>query len=300
MYENNEPGWTHARPITPPPPLPPPPRPRGPDRPISMARVTLTTMLMTIVVTVAMVFTLPLFFGANPVDVLSGKEKAGDNQVQTVEKTVVTSDGGTVEAVAKSILPSVVNITVQVPSTAYFRSTVATVIGSGFIYSSDGYIITNNHVVEGASSIQVALADGSTHQASLTGRDPQSELAVIKIDASGLPVAQLGSSSGLVVGELAVAVGSPEGFEQSVTSGIISALGRNITIPSSGTSLTNLIQTDAAINPGNSGGPLCDGNGQVIGIDTAIVSQSGGYEGIGFAIPIDSAKPVIEKIISNK
>jgi serine protease Do len=301
MYDNDEPGWSPARPINPPPPLPPPPRPRGrrraPDRPVSMARVILTTMLMTVVVTVAIVFTLPLFFGANPVDVLSGREKAGDSQVQTVEKTVVTSDGGTVEEVARSILPTVVNITVQVPSTAYFRTTVATVIGSGFIYSSDGYVVTNNHVVEGATSIQVALADGSTHQALLIGRDPQSELAVVKIDASGLPVAQLGSSSDLVVGELAVAVGSPEGFEQSVTSGIISALGRNITIPSSGTSLTNLIQTDAAINPGNSGGPLCDANGQVIGIDTAIVSQSGGYEGIGFAIPIDGARQVIERLI---
>ena len=120
---------------------------------------------------------------------------------------------------------------------------------------------------------------------------------MIRIDAAGLPPATLGTSSDLVPGELAVAVGSPEGFQGSVTSGIISALNRNIYIPNSAP-LLDVIQTDAAINPGNSGGPLCNSMGEVVGINTAIYSQSGGYEGLGFAIPIDNAKPVIEQLIA--
>jgi serine protease Do len=211
--------------------------------------------------------------------------------VRTVEERVVKAGQEAVVEVANRILPSVVNIEVQ------YGMTQAGV-GSGFIWRSDGYIVTNNHVVENATKVIVSLRDGSTYEAKIVGTDPDTDLAVIKINASDLPAAPLGTSSDLVVGELAVAVGSPEGFEGSVTSGIISALNRNITIGN--TTLLDVIQTDAAINPGNSGGPLCNSVGQVIGINTAIYSQtaSGGYDGLGFAIAIDNAKPIIEELIS--
>ncbi len=252
-----------------------------------------------VAVAAAVVFTLPLLFGANPIDVLSGRDGAATEEaqaVQTVQKVLVAGDGDAVVEAAKNILPTVVYISAV--SRGSYRGSGGTAIGSGFIYTEDGYIVTNSHLVEGASSIEVSLADGSTLQAALAGNDADRDLAVIKIEASGLPVAKLGISSDLVVGELAVAVGSPEGFEQSVTSGIISALGRDIFIPPDGPDLRDLIQTDAAINPGNSGGPLCNSVGEVVGINTALVSESGGYDGIGFAIPIDDALPVIEQLIA--
>jgi serine protease Do len=152
-------------------------------------------------------------------------------------------------------------------------------------------------VVQDASDVRVALQDGTLYDAEIVGTDPDTDIAVIKIDASDLPTAIIGTSSDLVQGELAVAVGSPEGFQGSVTSGIVSALNRNIYIPNSAP-LLDVIQTDAAINPGNSGGPLCNSMGEVVGINTAIYSQSGGYDGLGFAIPIDSAKPVIDQLIA--
>ncbi len=153
-------------------------------------------------------------------------------------------------------------------------------------------------MVEDALSITVSLQDGTTYESAVAGTDPDTDLAVIKIEATGLPAATVGTSSDLVVGELAVAVGSPEGFAGSVTSGIISALDRNVTV-SAQESLFGVIQTDAAINPGNSGGPLGNIAGEVVGINTAIYTESGGYDGLGFAIPIDSALPVIEELIAN-
>jgi serine protease Do len=287
MVDNFNPAWI--------PPEPPFPRPPMRRRPKGVGRVVLAAAIMGIVIAVVVLFTVPLMLGANPIDVLSGKSGESTAQTQTASKVVVTTDQDAVVGVAEEMLPSVVYITSQFRSA--FRGTNATAIGSGFIYASDGYIVTNSHMVEGASEIQVSLADGSTYQARLIGNDPDMDLAVLKIDASGLPGAKLGTSSDLVVGELAVAIGSPEGFEQSVTSGIISALGRDIYIPPSGPDLRDLIQTDAAINPGNSGGPLCNSIGEVVGINTAIVSESGGYDGIGFAIPIDDAVPVIEGLI---
>jgi len=277
------------------PPEPPFHRPLPRRRRKGAAAALLLAVIVGVVVAVGVVFTLPLIFGANPIDVLSGKTGSVTEQAQTVEKTVVTLDQDAVVAAAEQTLPSVVYIEVEFQPT--FRGVSATGIGSGFIYASDGYIVTNNHMVEGAYSIQVSLADGSTYAAELVGRDADMDLAVLKIEVSGLPMAKMGTSSDLVVGELAVAIGSPEGFEQSVTSGIISALGRDILIPPTGPDLRNLIQTDAAINPGNSGGPLCNSLGEVVGINTAIVSESGGYDGIGFAIPIDDALPVIEELI---
>jgi S1-C subfamily serine protease len=246
---------------------------------------------VSLVVALLAIFLLPFFFGGNPVDMLRGKGASSEvKEVKTVEERVVKAGQEAVVEVAQRILPSVVNIEVQ-----YGRTQAG--VGSGFIWRSDGYIVTNNHVVEDATKIKVSLRDGSIYEARIVGTDPDTDLAVLKIDASGLPAAALGTSSDLVVGELAVAVGSPEGFEGSVTSGIISALNRNIYIGN--TPLLDVIQTDAAINPGNSGGPLCNSAGEVIGINTAIYSQtsSGGYDGLGFAIAIDNAKPIIEEII---
>lgn len=169
-------------------------------------------------------------------------------------------------------------------------------LGSGFITSADGYILTNNHVVENADKITVTLADKREFKAEVVGTDPKSDVAVIKIQADNLPVAKLGDSETLEVGDWVIAIGTPFGLSQTVTAGIISAEGRsNIGI----NDYEDFIQTDAAINPGNSGGPLVNINGEVIGINTAIFSRSGGYQGIGFAIPINMAKSVQESLIKN-
>ena len=169
--------------------------------------------------------------------------------------------------------------------------------GSGFIISSDGYIVTNSHVIEGANTIQVVLSSGEEYEAIIVGQDAKTDLAVLKINATGLPVAELGKSSELKVGELAVAIGNPLGleFQGSVTAGVISALNRTMNVD--GRQYT-LVQTDAAINPGNSGGPLVNHYGQIIGINTVKISTTD-TEGMGFAIPIDVAVPIIEELIDN-
>ncbi len=278
------------------PPTPTSPRPPvrpGGFRPYGL-RAMIVAALTASLVTTAVVFSVPLLLGGDPLDVLRGKAEVSTvREVQTVKSDNVLVEQADVAGAASKILPCVVNIEVRTDSG--FMS--ATSVASGFIYGADGYIVTNNHVVEGAGSIKVSVRDGSTYVAEVVGTDPDSDLAVIRIDASGLPAAVLGSSSSLAVGDPAIAVGSPEGFEGSVTSGIISALDRTITI-SGREVLYGVIQTDAAINPGNSGGPLCNIAGEVVGINTAIYSESGGYDGLGFAIPIDSAKPVIEELIS--
>ena len=166
--------------------------------------------------------------------------------------------------------------------------------GSGFIVSEDGYILTNNHVVGKADTITVQLADGKEFKAEVIGTDPQTDVAVIKIDKDGLPVLDLGSSGDLRVGEWVMAVGNPFGLSHTVTVGVVSAKGRS----SVGIiDYEDFIQTDAAINPGNSGGPLVNLDGKVVGINTAIFSRSGGYMGIGFAIPMDMAKKIYKQLI---
>jgi serine protease Do len=166
-------------------------------------------------------------------------------------------------------------------------------VGSGFVISSDGYILTNNHVVDDANQIKIKLADGKEYDAKVVGRDPKTDLALLKAEgASNLQPLRLGDSDSLKVGNWVVAVGSPFGLEQTVTAGIVSAKGRVI---GSGP-YDNFIQTDASINPGNSGGPLLNTDGQVIGINTAIFSQSGGNVGIGFAIPVNMAKEIVPQL----
>ena len=170
----------------------------------------------------------------------------------------------------------------------------AQAMGSGFIVDGKGYVVTNNHVIQGASDISVSLNDGRAYKAKLVGTDNKTDLAVLKIDAGRkLPSVTFGDSDAINVGEWVVAVGNPFGLEQTVTAGIVSAKGRSI----GQGPYDDFIQTDAAINPGNSGGPLADIDGNIIGVNTAIFSRSGGYMGIGFAIPSNMAKKVIKQLI---
>jgi Do/DeqQ family serine protease len=172
----------------------------------------------------------------------------------------------------------------------------ASSLGSGVIVSPGGYILTNHHVVEAADEIEVALADGKKLLAKVVGNDPETDLAVLRVDAGNLPAITFGSSDALRVGDVVLAIGNPFGVGQTVTSGIVSALGRTgLGI----NTFENFIQTDAAINPGNSGGALIDAGGNLIGINTAIFSRSGGSMGIGFAIPVSTAKMVLEQIIKS-
>ena len=171
--------------------------------------------------------------------------------------------------------------------------------GSGFIIDSRGYILTNNHVVANARKITVTMADGEKIEASLIGRDPEFDLAVIKIPGTKVnAVAHLGDSDIVKPGQKAIAIGNPFGLSHTLTTGIISAVHRSIRTED-GNQIEDLIQTDAAINPGNSGGPLLNSNGEVIGINSAIFSLSGGYQGIGFAIPINLAKQVATQLITS-
>ncbi len=178
-------------------------------------------------------------------------------------------------------------------------------IGSGFIMRQDGVIVTNEHVVNGATRISVMLRDGTTYPARLIGADDANDLAVIKVEATGLPVASLGNSEDLVIGEWAIAIGNPFGFvlgnsEPSVTAGVISATGRNLLGRSgSAGAFVGMIQTDASINPGNSGGPLVNGNGDVIGVNSSIYSPSGGSIGLGFAIPINRARRIAMDLLEH-
>lgn len=166
--------------------------------------------------------------------------------------------------------------------------------GSGFIVKENGYIVTNAHVVKGASEINVTLNDKRSFKATAVGVDSFSDLAVLKIEATGLPVAEMGTSTSLRPGEFVIAIGSPMGYDHSVTLGIVSAVGRSVTDINGN---INFIQTDAAINPGNSGGPLLNFSGQVVGVNTAIAARA---QNIGFSIPIDIAKPTVNELITNK
>jgi serine protease Do len=178
-------------------------------------------------------------------------------------------------------------------------------IGSGFIVRADGVIVTNAHVIGGASKVSVALRDGTTYDAKVVGSDETNDLAVLRIQASRLPVAPLGTSTDLLVGEWAVAIGNPFGFvlgntEPSVSVGVISAVGRNLAGGGeNGTVYVDMLQTDAAINPGNSGGPLINALGEVIGVNSSIYSPSGGSVGLGFAIPIDRTKRIVEDLLEH-
>jgi len=220
---------------------------------------------------------------------------AGDPQ--GAARTVQSTTDGDLTAVVASARESVVTITTNgVRSNGLSPFSVPTRgVGSGVVLSTDGYILTNRHVVDGSQTLSVAFSDGSDLPARIVRVSQDTDLALIKVDASGLPAAAIGDSAALQVGQTAIAIGSPLGsYTETVTRGIISGLNREITVTDESTgrrtTLGDLIQTDAAINPGNSGGPLLDGAGNVVGINTAIASNA---EGLGFAIPIAAASELI-------
>jgi S1-C subfamily serine protease len=200
-------------------------------------------------------------------------------------------------SVVESVRDSVVTITTEGFSSRGFGQIPSTGVGSGVILTSDGFILTNKHVVAGSESLTVELADGRQFPASVVDQSEETDLALIKVDANGLSPAVIGDAAATPVGATVIAIGSPLGtFTESVTKGILSGTGRTITVQDEATgkpvTLTNLLQTDAAINPGNSGGPLLDGSGRVIGINTAVSSDG---QGLGFAIPISAAEALISQ-----
>ncbi|WP_276692150.1 S1C family serine protease [Acidaminococcus massiliensis] len=220
-----------------------------------------------------------------------------EQQTKKAEASMSAARNTPIVQAAKKVGPAVVGITNKALVRDYFNRTqlVEQGSGSGVIYSKDGLIATNNHVVAGAQEIVVSLPDGKTYNGKVLGTDPNTDLAVVKIDADeDLPVAEFGDSDSLMVGEPAIAIGNPLGmeFRGSVTAGVISALNRSLDM---GERRFRLIQTDAAINPGNSGGALVNADGQVIGINSAKIAASG-VEGIGFAIPINEAKPILKEL----
>jgi len=226
-----------------------------------------------------------------------------------IPATVSASRRTPIVVVAHNVLPAVVNI--QTESTirrrtvdpffdpfGFFgggdRTYTSQSLGSGFVWSSDGIVVTNNHVVEGASRVTVNFNDGTQLRAKLIGVDPDSDVAVLRVDAKKLPAAPIGTSADLMIGESVIAVGNPFGLSGSVTTGVVSALGRSVPSKEAGRTFTDFIQTDASINPGNSGGPLCDTRGHVVGVNTAVRTDG---QGIGFAIPVDRARKIIQDIL---
>jgi putative serine protease PepD len=220
----------------------------------------------------------------------------------TVAGTTPTAaqSAGSVTDVYNSTYKGVVEITVSTTQSSFPFGSQAEAQGSGFVYDTAGHVITNEHVVEGASSISVRFWNGRTYDATLVGADPSTDLAVIKVNApaSVLHPLTLGSSADVQVGQGVVAIGSPFGLEETVTSGIVSALHRQMTAPNNFT-IADSIQTDAAINHGNSGGPLLDLAGKVIGVNAQIRSDSGGNDGVGFAIPSDTVGSIVSQLIGS-
>jgi len=227
-----------------------------------------------------------------PATVLS----AGSGQATGALIPVTINESSAVIDAAARTSPAVVKITTEAQSTDPFGTNSSEGVGSGVIYDARGWIVTNRHVVEGAQSLKVELPDGRSFDGKVYGTDTLTDLAIVKVEATDLPVASLGRSDGLKTGQLVIAIGSPLGtYSFSVTSGIVSGRGRDILVESGRSRITNLIQTDAAINLGNSGGPLTDATGAVVGINTAVANDS---SGIGFAIPIDIARPIMDQALA--
>jgi serine protease Do len=246
----------------------------------------------------------------------STPSSAQSAQVRTTPSTINASRRTAITDAVARVAPAVVTVQTEVvervPADVFEQffggrsgQRSAAGLGSGFIVRADGAIVTNAHVVAGATRISVALRDGTTYPARLVGIDETNDLAVLKIDARNLPTAPLGSSSDLLIGEWAIAIGNPYGFvlansEPSVTAGVVSGVGRNLAAQSEGAGVyVDMIQTDASINPGNSGGPLVNAAGEVIGVNSSIFSPSGGSVGIGFAIPINRARRVTEDLLAH-
>ena len=273
-----------------------PPRRRGPGYPAGAIAV------MAVVAVGALLggMVLPQYLGLHPVfsaqPVLTALAPPGTAPAPSVGGTIrVESEESVIINVVKQVRPAVVNINTESQVQTVFGVFPQQGAGSGVIVRPDGYILTNNHVVQDATTIKVTLTGGKTLTGKIIGRDPLADLAVIKVDSRDpLPAARLGSSGALQVGQLAIAIGNPFGLGSTVTTGVVSALNRNIELPS--LVVENLIQTSAAINPGNSGGALLDSSGAVVGINTAIIPNA---QGIGFAIPSDVARVEMEQLIAN-
>jgi serine protease Do len=225
---------------------------------------------------------------------------ANANPATTGSSGTTTIEQGDITGVVAAARDSVVTITSQISGQQIrgpFGDGTATGVGSGIILTADGFVLTNRHVIEGATSVKITLADGSEYPATVVKESDTQDLALIKVEATGLKPAKLGDSSKVVVGQTAIAIGSPLGtYTETVTKGIVSALDRQITVRDDQTgrpvTLSGLIQTDAAINPGNSGGPLLNAAGEVVGVNTATAASA---EGLGFAIPIDKAADLINQ-----
>jgi putative serine protease PepD len=244
--------------------------------------------------------------GAGVVAISNGsgsQSAASTTTVAAAPSTTNISNGSlTIADIAKQDSPSVVEIdaTESAGSSTFGGGSSATQAeGTGFVYDDKGDIVTNDHVVNGASSISVKLNNGQTYKATVVGADITTDIAVIHIDASGLTPLTLADSSNVQVGDAVVAIGNPFGLDDTVTSGIVSALNRQITAPDNTTPIAGAIQTDAAINHGNSGGPLLNMNGEVIGITSQIQSDGGGNEGVGFAIPSNLVRTIVNELISS-
>jgi S1-C subfamily serine protease len=216
-----------------------------------------------------------------------------DNRIEADrDEELLDAYSRAVIGVVEKVGPAVVSIGVKKPTRS--RRMSGEGAGSGMVVAPDGFILTNHHVVEGANGIEVSLTDGSTFSAQVVGTDPPTDLAIVRAGANGLPVVELGNSSALRVGQLVIAVGNPFGFQSTVSTGVISALGRSLR-SQSGRLIENVIQTDVPLNPGNSGGPLVDSRGRVIGINTAIISMA---QGISFSVPVDTAKWVMGELFT--
>jgi 2-alkenal reductase len=245
-------------------------------------------------VPVALSSQLALQPAAAPTQPLTGPTPASAPTLDTT--TVVGALEELMIGVYKQVNPSVVHIRVTVGRGRFTQQAT----GSGFVLDRRGHIVTNNHVVEGATDITVTFADDTEVPAKVVGTDPGSDLAVIAVDlpADSLHPAELGDSDQVVPGQLTIAIGNPFGLEGSMTMGIVSAVGRVIQPEASRFSIAHMIQTDAPINPGNSGGPLLDSQGRVIGVNTLIFSQTGTSAGVGFAVPVNTVKRVVPELIA--
>lgn len=280
------------------PPAPPAPQPTGPTRPPGKGgTIALVAAGLAITALVAGSIGGAVGFTAARLTQPAATTTVTTASLGSTEQPTSPAANGSVAAVAAAVMPSVVQINVA--------GSAGGGTGSGFVIREDGYILTNNHVTSGGDDISVTFQDGTTLDGTLVGANSGYDLAVVKVDGADLPAVTLGASGGLQVGDATIAIGSPLGLQGTVTSGIVSALNRPVTAGGEGeTSFINAIQTDAAINPGNSGGPLVDGNGAVIGINSAIaalgqgVGGQAGSIGLGFAIPIDTASRIASELIS--
>lgn len=233
-------------------------------------------------------------------------EKTDDHYARNINlddirpRTFISSSPTDFTKAASAITPAVVFIRAYYRKESSIfqraRQNASTSTGSGVIISSDGLIITNNHVIEGGQEFEVILSDKREFSAEVVGTDPSTDLAVLRINSKGLPRVELGNSDSLLIGEWVLAVGNPFDLESTVTAGIVSAKGRNIDILEGQDRIESFIQTDAVVNPGNSGGALVNTNGELVGINTAIITRSGGYEGYSFAVPVNLVRKVVRDI----